>query len=423
MDMTSSITGPEKFKSIINSLRGRFFTVEEFPRIPRELLPQNVLQETMELKAGDIRHYAVRLKGKELEGLILDLRETAKREEMQRAAEILTYRISPRILKLLTILYQYHSDSEGLNLVLNRMAGIIEEKDDSSREAAFVRRFGAVEDKVSAACGAVDEYEMDIDKCFQALGIYRQSPFAEEVVLCYLGNTSREGMMTNRAWIVSAIGYHENTRLYPLISNYLSAFSLIELHDGINLAILNKIGQPYTSPDWEPYKVDLRDKFAQWCFLHQLKLHSIRFPKKFSVLRKYYDQVRSSYVVKEENLMVIDLGDIVIADTADDPYSFFYEKRVFEKEMADWKASQEEQENWSSEAGEERPREYRPSFLRLDKRNLTARDFMIEEIEEPCIKLSYEGIDVLYIQEMLDIKIGLEPDMRRKQLAKIRKRQ
>jgi hypothetical protein len=68
------------------------------------------------------------------------------------------------------------------------------------------------------------------------------------------------------------------------------------------------------------------------------------------------------------------------------------------------------------------PEPYQPTFLRMDKKNLTARDFMIEEIEEPCIKLSYEGIDVLYINEMLDIKMGLEPDMRRKQLAKLRKR-
>lgn len=403
----NGIFEPTNFKSIISSLKDRFFTVEEFPAVQRELLPSDILKKASELQTVEVRYFAARLKGKELEALILDLRDAADPKEIRLAAEILMYRVSKRILKLLTILYQYNPDSAGLNHILKDLAREREEKKDTSVEAAFIRRFGAAEDKISAVASAIDEYEMDIDKCFQALSIYRKSPFAEEAAMSYLEAASREALMTNRRWIVSTIEHQDSSHLYPLIVNYLTSFSLIELHDGINLAIMHRIGQPYKDPDWEPYKTELRDKFAQWCFLHQLKLHAMGFPKKFSVLRKYFDQVRNSYMIKEENLLVIDFGDIVLADVAGNPYSFFYEKAAFEKEMADWK---------------EDPQMYPPSFLRLDRKNLTARDFIIEEIEEPCIKLSYEGIDVLYIQEMLDIKIGLEPDMRRKQLAKIKKR-
>ena len=90
--------------------------------------------------------------------------------------------------------------------------------------------------------------------------------------------------------------------------------------------------------------------------------------------------------------------------------------------MEAWKKSREQQEApWDEEEGE-RPEPYLPTFLRMDRRNSTARDFIIEEIEEPCVKLSYEGIDILYINEMMDIKIGLEPDLRKKQLAKLKSR-
>ncbi len=413
---------PKGLKATINSLRGRFFTLEEFPFIERDILPLNVLREAMKLPKSDIEGYAVSLKGKELEGLILDLRNAADSDEIQRASEILTIRISPRILKLLTILYQYNFMSAGLNFVLKEIAQKTEEKNDTSQEAAFVRRFGSVKNKIAASCAAINEYKMDIDESFRAFSISNQSPFAEEVVIAYLGNTSKEGLMNNRKWIINAIEHHTEDRLHELIANYLSSFSIVEFNDEINLAIMHKIGQPYISPDWEFYNTELRDKFAQWCYLYQLKLHSSEFPKKFIVLRKYYNQVRSSYEIKEENLLVIDFGDIVIADISTNSYSSFYEKSAFEEEMVKWKMSKENEAAWSLETGEEKPKPYLPSFILLDKKNLTARDFIIEEIEEPCVKLSYEGIDVLYINEMLDIKIGLEPDMRTKQLAKIRKR-
>jgi hypothetical protein len=124
----------------------------------------------------------------------------------------------------------------------------------------------------------------------------------------------------------------------------------------------------------------------------------MKVPKKYSVLSKYADRVRTSYTIKEENLFIIDFGEIVIADIYDRPYSFFYQTEMFEREMAAWQADEANL----------------PAFIRIDRKNLTARDFIIEVAEEPCVKLSYEGIDILYIQEMLDIKMGIEPDIRRK---------
>lgn len=391
---------PSSLNAILDGLKSRFFILAEFPLLSRELFPQNVLETAMKLQESEIRHYAIHLKGKELEGLILDLRKPLSVDEIKRASEILTFRISPRILKLLTVLFQYYETSPAVNGVLKAMADKTEERDDCSSEAAFIRNFGTEKDKISSFCKAIEERGRDIDRCFHEFSIMSRSPFAQRTVLAYLANASREELIKNLKWIVSTIENHEKEDLKALFVNYLSNLNLTEFHDGINLAILHKIGQPYTSPDWSDYEVNLRDKFAQWCFLHQLNLHSIGYPRKFSILGKYYDQVRNSYEIKEEKLMVIDFGDIVVADISEKPYSFFYEKSEFEKkmEMADL------------------------SFLRMDKNNLSARDFIIEEIEGPCVKLSYEGIDILYIQEMMDIKMGLEPDLRKKQLAKIKKK-
>lgn len=407
---------------VLAGLKDRFYTFEEFPFLKREALPQGILSTAMRISAAEIESFAFRLKGKELEGLLLDLRDAASREEIERACEILEIRSTARILKLLIILYQYNYESVGLNAALFRLGKRIGEKEKYTAQEAFARHMGPVEDKFSSLCAIIETHERDISKAFTALSINGKSPFACEAAYRYLTDAPMEGYITNLKWMVRTIESKSAEELQPFLTKYLSSLDVSQYHDGVNLAILKKLGQPNLSPDWADYEKPLKDKFTQWYFLSRLKKHTFSMPKKYKVLSKYYKQVRSSLEMPEENLMIIDFGDIVIADIADRPYSFFYEKDVFDKEMEAWEKSREQEEALWDETEDERPAPYLPTFLRMDRGVYTARDFIIEEIEEPCVKLSYEGIDVLYINEMLDIKIGLAPDLRRKQLAKLKNR-
>lgn len=404
------------FIDIIKGLKDRFYTIEEFPLLQRELLPQGILSKAVKVPRGEIDRFAFKLKGKELEALLFDVRDTSDIEEIEMACKILSIRSTPRILKLLVILFQYNYTSIGLTTVLDKLSVKIKEKENHNASEAFFWYLGQVDNKFEALGQIIDDHGNNIDITFKELNVSRKSPFAHEAVFRYLNNVSKNGFTINLRWVVWTIENRSAEELQGLLTHYLSAFTLKEYHDGINLSILSKLGQPNISTDWAPYDKSLRDKFTQWYFLNRLKIHTISMPRKFDILSKYYKQVRNNYEIVEEGLMIIDFGDIVIADIGNRPYSYFYEKNVFEKEMAAWEKSRADEEE------KERPEPYQPSFLRMDKKNLTARDFMIEEIEEPCIKLSYEGIDILYINEMMDIKIGLEPDMRRKQLAKLRKR-
>ena len=38
---------------------------------------------------------------------------------------------------------------------------------------------------------------------------------------------------------------------------------------------------------------------------------------------------------------------------------------------------------------------------------------MLSTKDAPCIKLTFEGIHYYYVVEVMDIKIGYEPDMRK----------
>ncbi len=400
---TDLLNGAGKLQDIIKNLKPRFFTIEEFPFLNRDFLQQNILSVALQLDRSALGSYALGLNGKQLEVLLFDLRDASGQEEIQRAVQILKERISSRLIKLLTILYQYNDTSKGLNEGLKEISAMLKQKSVNTPEEAFALHFGDKEDKVEAVRETIEEMRWNIKECLNTYVIQETSYFAIKCLLSFLSTTSRQGLLLNRSWIIRIVESQPADQLKKLIENYLSTFELTEYHDGINLAILDKIGQPFVSTDWEPYSSELKKKFSQWCYLHRLKMHTIGVPKKYNVLAKYFDRVQNSYTIEDDDLLVIDFGEIVIADIYNRPYSFFYKKDKFAHEMAAWQAD----------------RENLPTFIRIDKSGLTARDFIIEEVEEPCVKLSYEGIDILYIQEMLDIKMGIEPDMRRKHLAKL----
>ena len=274
-------------------------------------------------------------------------------------------------------------------------------------ENVFIRGFGNKEDKVKAACEAIYEWDMCIDRCFFDLKIRIESPLAKQAMFMFLCDAPKEGIEKNRLHIVRAIESRNAEDIYGVVNNYLSRFSMGDYDDGINLTILHKLGRDFDSSKWQEYDAGIKGEFARWVYLHDLKIHSLPFPRKYDILSKYWHRLIDSRRIDSEDLMIMDFGDLVIVDVSTDPFSYFFEKGTFERELRTWKEGHSEEE------------EYRPVFLSPDSKHPSARDYMIEEIESPCIMFGYGGIDILYIREMLDIKMGLEPDMRRRQLARL----
>lgn len=396
------------FKKELLNLRNRFYTKEEFPSLSSDSFSLGVLREAVRIPRDRLSAYSCRLRGKDLDALMLELKDASDEREVKWVASILLNRWSKRLAKLMTVLYQHNYDSFGLNRALHELSLSMAqgmEKGDRA-ENAFIRGFGNKEDKINAACLAIYDYDMYVDRCFADLKITAGTPFAKQVVYMFLGDAPKEGIEKNRLHIVKAIESLSAKDMRKIVNNYLLRFNVDDFDDGINLTILHKLGRDFESAEWQQYDAEPKKRFARWVYLHELKIHSLPFPKKYEILSKYRHRLLDSRKIALEDLMIMDFGDLVIADVSTDPFSHFCEKRIFEEEMEAWKKESEEEE-------------YRPIFLTHDRKSLSARDFIIEEKEDVCIMLSYEGIDALYIREMLDIKMGLEPDMRRRQLAKL----
>jgi hypothetical protein len=320
--------------------------------------------------------------GKELDGLILDLKDLKDEKIINKVVKILAYRFSPRQIKLIGRLYQYNEDSAGVKEAMAALAAEGEKRKSFPPEGKFAFRFAKEKDLSQAIGEALIEMECSIDKFCAEYDIDPKSPLAQKNFFNHLAHGDKCILMENKHWLLEYLGKEEAVKLGDLIKNYLNAFTISEYSRSVNLKILERLGDPYESTDWEGYTRQEREKIAQWNFIYALKTHTLDYPKKYELLSVYYSEIRSCKATEDKTALIIDFGDLVIVDPKNKPHSYFCKKEFMDEYMIDT--------------------------------NPTARDFIIESREGRCIKLSYQGIEALYINEMLDIIMGKQPDLRQK---------
>ena len=143
--------------------------------------------------------------------------------------------------------------------------------------------------------------------------------------------------------------------------------------------------------------MDAKVKFEEWVFIDRIMQYTGGFPKKKEIFIRFAPKIISSNIINEASVLVLDFGDFVIVDFWDLPFSHLYGKEYFEKEIRTWKKS-----------------DILPSFFKRSISRFSGRDYIIEAQDDFCFTLYYEGVDLFYTKEMLEIKTGMEPDIRGK---------
>ncbi len=387
------------FNTAIDAIRGRFFLLDEFPHWNRDRLPKGVIKEAMAVDKEDLEAFSYSLTGKQLEAILLDILLLKSLEEQERIAAILNIRFSPRLIKLFYTLYQTYYDVDAVRLILRKLIREAKRRSIFLESGAFFWEFGDFADPFEEVKLAfVNKWEK-LDDFFEVYNIRKDTRLAMEIRLRCLEDAELPMIYNNLHHFMYLLERKPEKYLMTAITNYIYLSDVRTMIKEVCLLILDHIGEPSRSLKWEGYDRKVTEKFSEWYFDHHLSLHSVQYPKKYEILSKYYNSVRQNYEL-ERSAFVIEFDKIVVVDMPDDPFSYFFDKWEFDRIMKEW-----------DEIGTE------PSFYKEGSEQISARDYIIENKDEPCIILLYEGVDLMYIDEILDIKIGLTPDFRQIKLV------
>lgn len=388
-----------QLRTALKQISEKFFAFREFPYVERDRLPEGVTETAAEVGEDEVDSYGASLTGKELEALIMDFPSLESKEEWDRIGSILTSRFSPRLINLIFNLYQVEYRSEALRFLINKFAEEADRKEQHPELGRFFWDFGKEEDYMPGLKTAFREEIFELDRLFRIYFIGEDTPFAMEVRRRCLEDAEYPLLLKNTKHLIYLIENAPEGQLIEAVTNHILSFDVLDDAGEVNRAVLKRLGEPRQSEKWDGYSVETKRKFFQWCYCHRLKLHTPDYPVKYKVFSQYHERIRQCYALEGTPALVMDFDKAVIADIPGRPHSYFYLKDDFDREIRKWK-----------EFG------YLPSFLKEDEARFSARDYIIENKEDVCILLRYEGVDKLYIKELMDIKLGLVPDYRRMNL-------
>jgi hypothetical protein len=384
-----------QLRTALKQISEKFFAFREFPYVERDRLPEGVIEAAAEVGWEEAGDYGAGLTGKELEALIMDFPSLEPGEERERVASILTGRFSPRLINLIFNLYQVEYHSEALRFLIKKFAEEADRRKQYPELGRFFWHFGKQEDYIPGVKTVFREEIFELDRLFQIYAIAEDTPYALEMRRRCLEDAGYPLLLKNAGHLIYLIENAPEEHLTGAVTNHILSFDVLDSSDGVNEAVLKRLDEPARSEKWGGYSVEVRQKFSQWCYCHRLKLHTMGFPVKYKVLSQFYGNVRQCYALEGTQALVMDFHQVVVVDLPDDPHSWFYLKDDYDREIRKWK-----------EFG------YQPAFLKPDEPRISARDHIIENKEDVCILLRYEGVDKLYIKELMEIRLGLVPDFR-----------
>ena len=386
---------PKYFSMAVNDLKDRFYTPEEFPFADRNAFPKDSLNKALKIPEKDIDDYSRVLCKKELEALLLDFADLKNRNEYIKISSILLNRFSDRFFRLYFSLYQVYFENDSMNYLAESLS---EQSGEINLERnVFFQSFvkgGVLLDKIASV---VNLDGRGLEHFFRQYGIRRESPLALRIGTYSLKEAGPQIFIASAEYLLYIVENAPISILRETVEHYLVLFDVRNHFSEVNKALQRRFGDVNQSLEWSEFSVDAKVKFEEWVFIDRIMQYTGGFPKKKEIFIRFAPKIISSNIINEASVLVLDFGDFVIVDFWDLPFSHLYGKEYFEKEIRTWKKS-----------------DILPSFFKRSISRFSGRDYIIEAQDDFCFTLYYEGVDLFYTKEMLEIKTGMEPDIRGK---------
>jgi hypothetical protein len=385
---------PQKLKGLLRELTPRFFLPSEFPgRQPDDNIAL-LIDAACTLSLDMQERFALELKSAEVESLILYL-PNARESERACIEQLLKTRSSSRILELFWAFFQYRYQDN--NVVHTAQAIIASTPEDNNGRSSGIRnlRLFALGEGFNDLLNKLLTTGAPLKVFAAEEGLIPNSPLASKLFEQFFGKCGRDGFLLNEKRLLRILDSLPGKTGEIITVNYLRSLDRTEFLPGVNAYILNRWGEPYTSPDWADIPPELRQKFAEWISYRRLAEHFVKNKLKLRILNTVVPYMRRVQLGNNASFIAADFGGFYIVDDNElSSYSYYVETELFAKLCADPDMPGLEE------------------LKNSEKRIVAARDFMIEEAEDGFMQLDYENVGRLFIMDLLNIKLNVTPDLR-----------
>ena|GEM_PF-2286134 len=322
---------------------------------------------------------------------------SANAGERERLERLLELRFSKRVVVLIWAFYTWHykdggmdrlaesaaayAGGHGLDIPQAHMLNLAAESRVEAKDIAEALAKSVIEEG-SHLNGFFRKYEMD-----------RESPLALAAVKKTLAACGRRGYTLNEGWMLRMIRTGEAGP--DILEHYIGSLDEHDYSLKVNLAIIETKGRPVRPEDWPDIAPRYRQKFIRWCFLKELQDYYGGNYVKLQFFTSYLPHIKNAGLMgqtEESGMLTVDFGEFVVLDTeGESDYSYLCDKGVFERLWGDQGLAMERE------------------------KVLGAREYILEDAQDELTRLSFHAVGRLYAKEMIDILLGLMPDVRASQ--------
>lgn len=384
---------PHKLSSALMDISRGFYLPEEFPtRRPSERA-ERLLARLTSMRESDLDAFYPTVSGADLDSLLL-LIPNASAEQLIGILRILRRRANRRVLRLFWPFFQFNYKNPNVTNAAETILHALPPKDRETQIAENLSLF--LEGRgFEALLERLKNNVVPLGTFTAREGLVRESPLAQRFCELYFTVCGKEGFLLNPKRFMLLIDKASNDVSDAMLINYLRSFDREEFLEDVNMSIIYCRGEPFGSDDWSDIPQELRRKFADWNSYRLLAGHFTRNKRKLRVLADLIPHIIRIRLAGKNTYLAADFGDFVIVDVNElSSYSYLIKKSLYERLSKK-----------IEESGIE-------SVLYSMDRVVNARDFIIEEAEDSFMQLEYDELGKLYIKDMINIMLGLTPDLR-----------
>ena len=380
------------FHKCLDELSCHFFLPDELIHENRDQEIGLLMEDVSCCRKETLASYAVCMNGRQVENHLFALLDSNCSGQAERLAELLSMRMSRRVVVLIWSFYAYCYENENIGLAIKPALKYIRESGLDIPQARMLETVELCEParSVELLANLIREEGLSLNTFFRNNEISPESPLAVSVARKTLIACGATGFAINEGWLLRLIRDDKAGR--EVLENYISAVEEKDYSLAVNELIIEKMGRPVNADDWPGFSAFHKQKFLRWCFLKELRDFFSCSDYKLDFFARYlpwFKEVETMGGQDADGIFSIDFGKFVILDTQSGAdYSFLCEKTAFERMR-------------------------RENLFNADSLMLPeAREYILEDAREEVVRLNFHQIGKLYAKEMLDILLDIIPDVK-----------